>query len=120
MQLLMEQQLRRFETTVNYWIMVERYPAFIEEVGGSIPGSEISSLLDKILQGGELPPVLWRWHVSLLSQKKETTTTTTIKFTMKMALHNSCLLEEEPKKAKTMKSIWALQVYDSLQLQFLK
>ena len=33
------------ETTLNYW-MVERYPNLKEEVGSSIPGCEISSLLD--------------------------------------------------------------------------
>ena len=35
--------------TLNYWMMVERYPNLKEEVGGSIPGHEISSLLDKNL-----------------------------------------------------------------------
>jgi hypothetical protein len=35
--------------TLNYRMMVERYPNFKDEVGGSIPGCEISSLLDKIL-----------------------------------------------------------------------
>ena len=38
-----------FETTLNYWMLVERYPNLKEEVGGSIPGCEISSLLDKKL-----------------------------------------------------------------------
>ena len=33
--------------TLNYWMMVERYPDLKEEVGGLIPGREISSLLDK-------------------------------------------------------------------------
>ena len=33
--------------TLNYWMMVERYPNLKDEVGGSIPGCEISSLLDK-------------------------------------------------------------------------
>ena len=33
--------------TLNYWMMVERYPNLKEEVGGSIPGCEISSLLDR-------------------------------------------------------------------------
>ena len=37
------------ETTLNYWMMVERYPNPKEEVGGSNLGCEISSLLDKIL-----------------------------------------------------------------------
>ena len=32
--------------TLNCWMMVERYPNLKEEVGGSIPGREISSLLD--------------------------------------------------------------------------
>ena len=31
---------------LNYWMVVERYLNFKEEVGGSIPGCEISSLLD--------------------------------------------------------------------------
>ena len=35
------------ETTLNYWRMMERYPNLKEEVGGSIPGCEISSLFDK-------------------------------------------------------------------------
>ena len=35
--------------TLNYWMMVERYLDVKEEVGDSIPGCEISSLLDKIL-----------------------------------------------------------------------
>ena len=29
--------------TINYWMMVERYPNLKEEVGGSILGCEISS-----------------------------------------------------------------------------
>ena len=32
--------------TLNYWVMVEGYPNLKEEVGGSDPGCEISSLLD--------------------------------------------------------------------------
>ena len=35
--------------TLNYWMMVERYPNLKEEVGGSIPDYEISSLLDRNL-----------------------------------------------------------------------
>jgi hypothetical protein len=34
------------KTTLNYKMMVERYPNLKEEVGGSIPGCEISSLSD--------------------------------------------------------------------------
>jgi hypothetical protein len=57
--------------TLNYWMMVERYPNLKEEVGGSIPGREISSPLDKKLA---------RWSIAscalaltcqpFLSQKK--------------------------------------------------
>jgi hypothetical protein len=36
----------RFKTTLNYWMMMERYQDLKEEVGGSIPDCEISSLLD--------------------------------------------------------------------------
>lgn len=55
---------------LNYWMMVERYPNFEEEVGGSIPGCEMSSLLDKNLQGGQLPYVLWHWPIGPLSRQK--------------------------------------------------
>ena len=34
--------------TLNYWMMVERYPNLKEEVGDSIPACEIFSLLDRI------------------------------------------------------------------------
>ena len=36
----------RSETTLNYWMMVERYPNLKEEVGNLFLGCEISSLLD--------------------------------------------------------------------------
>jgi hypothetical protein len=32
--------------TLDYWMMLERYTNLKEEVGGSIPGCEISSLLE--------------------------------------------------------------------------
>ena len=51
-------------------MMVERYPNLTEEVGGLISGSEIFSLLTENLPGGQLPPVLWRWPVILLSRKR--------------------------------------------------
>ena len=35
-----------YETTLKYWMKVERYPNLKEEVGGSITGCEICSLLD--------------------------------------------------------------------------
>ena len=50
--------------------MEERYPNLKVEFGGLIPGCEISSLLDKTLPGGQLPSMLWHWHVGLLSPKK--------------------------------------------------
>ena len=59
------------EMTLNYWMMVERYPNFKEEVGSSNPDCEISSLPDGNFPGGELLYVLWCWLVGLLSQKKE-------------------------------------------------
>ena len=49
-------------------MMMESDPNLKEEVGGSIPNFEISSLLDKFLLGGQPSPVLWRWPVNLLSQ----------------------------------------------------
>ena len=44
---------------LDYWMVVERYPNLKEEVDGSIPRSEISSLFDKKNSlGGQLRPVL--------------------------------------------------------------
>jgi hypothetical protein len=57
--------------TLNYRTMVERYPNLKEEVGGSNPSCEIPSLSDGNSPGGQLPHVLWRWHVDLLSQKRK-------------------------------------------------
>ena len=57
------------ETTPNYWMMVETYPNLKEEVGGSIPDCEVSSLLDINLSGGQLPPKLWRWHIGMLTHR---------------------------------------------------
>ena len=58
------------EVILNYWVMVEGYPNFKEEVGGSNPGCEISSLLDGKLARWSTASCAWRWPVSLLSQKK--------------------------------------------------
>ena len=44
------------ETTLIYWMMVERYPNLKEEVSGSIPSCLLSSLLDINFPGGQLPP----------------------------------------------------------------
>ena len=46
------------ETALNYWMMVERCPNLKEEVGSSIPGCEISSLIHRFVPGGKLPPML--------------------------------------------------------------
>ena len=57
-------------------MMVERYSNLKEEVGGSNPNREISSLLDMNLSSGSLALVLWRWHVGayvLKEQKKHIT-----------------------------------------------
>ena len=43
--------------TLNYWMMVERYPNLKEEVGRSIPGCVISSLLDRNLALAYRPSV---------------------------------------------------------------
>ena len=50
---------------------MERYPNLKEEVGGSNPGCEISSLPGGNLSGGQLPHVLWCLHVGLLSQERK-------------------------------------------------
>ena len=53
----------------HYWMMMmERYSNLKEEVGGLIPGCEISPLLDINLWGGQLPHVLSCWPIDLLSQ----------------------------------------------------
>jgi hypothetical protein len=59
------------EMTLNYRMMVERYPILKELVGGSNSNCEISSLPDGNLPGDQLPPMLWRWPVGLLSQRKK-------------------------------------------------
>ena len=45
------------KATLNYWMMVERYPNLKEEVGGSIPAVKSPLYLTET----------WRWFVSLLS-----------------------------------------------------
>ena len=67
----------QFETTVNYWMMMERYPYLMQKVGGLIFGCEIPSLFDKDLSGGQLPFVLWCWPVGFLSQKEKKIITST-------------------------------------------
>ena len=63
----MEEVVPWSKTTLHYWMMAERYPSLKEEVGGSIPGCEITSLLDRNLSGGQPPHVLWRQLVGFLS-----------------------------------------------------
>ena len=55
--------------SLNYWMMVERYPNLKAKVGGSNPSCEISSLLAGNLPSDQLHLVLWHWHVSLMSYK---------------------------------------------------
>jgi hypothetical protein len=61
--------------TLNYRIMMimETFLYLKEEVGGSIPGCEISSLqyVTEYLPDGQLPHVLWPLPVGRLSQKKK-------------------------------------------------
>ena len=59
------------EMTLNYQVMVEGYPNLKEEVGGSNPGCEISSLLDGKLARWSTASCAWRWPISLLSQTKK-------------------------------------------------
>ena len=54
------------ETTLNYWMMVERFPNLKEDVGGSMPGSEISSLLHRKLARWSTASCVLAWHVNLL------------------------------------------------------
>ena len=54
------------ETILNYWMMVERYSNLKEEVGGSVPGWS-PVYLTEYLPGGQLSPMLWRWHVGMLA-----------------------------------------------------
>ena len=51
--------------------MVERYPNLKEEVGGSILVVKSPLYLIEHFPSGQLPLVLWRQHVGLLSQKKK-------------------------------------------------
>jgi len=53
---LLQKLYRWSEMTLNYWMIVERYPNLKDEVGGSIPGFEIVSLLDRNLRGGQALP----------------------------------------------------------------
>jgi hypothetical protein len=57
--------------TLNFWKMVERYPNLKEEVGGSIPRCEISSLLDKTLARWSSASCALALPVNLLSQIKK-------------------------------------------------
>jgi hypothetical protein len=62
------------ETTLNYRMMVERYPNVKDEVGGSIPGCEISSLCDRkvaMWSTASCALALACWPVGLLSKEKK-------------------------------------------------
>jgi hypothetical protein len=55
--------------TLNYEMMVERYPNLKQEVGGSNPAMKSPLYRMENFPDDQLPLVLWRWHVGLLSQK---------------------------------------------------
>ena len=60
------------ETTLDYRMMVERYPNLKEEVGGSIPRCEISSLLDgKLAEWSTTSCALTLSYRPSVSKKKE-------------------------------------------------
>ena len=60
------------KTTLNCWMMVERYLNLREEVGSPIPGCEISSLFDKkTCQVVNRVLCFGVWPVGLLSPKKK-------------------------------------------------
>ena len=84
--------------TLNYRVMVEGYPNLKEEVGGSNPGCEISSLLDGKLARWLIASCAWRWPVGLLSQKK------------KKKLSLICEWEENPRVQNVSDSdIWSME-----------
>ena len=58
------------ETTLNYRIMVERYPNLKEEVDGSNLVVKSLLFMTKNLSDGQLPNVLWRWPVGIQSKKR--------------------------------------------------
>ena len=58
------------KTTLNYWVMVKRHLNLKEEVGG-FPAVKSPLDLTDYLSGGQLPLVLWCWHVGLLSPKNK-------------------------------------------------
>ena len=57
--------------TQSHMTKVERYPNLKEEVGGSILGGEISSLLLENSPNGQLPSMLWAWPVGRLSPNRK-------------------------------------------------
>jgi hypothetical protein len=57
------------ETTLNYRMMMKRYPNLKEEIGGLNLTTKSPLYLTENLLGGQLPPVLRRCHIGLLSHK---------------------------------------------------
>jgi hypothetical protein len=51
-------------------MMMERYPNLKKKVCGSIPAVKSLLYVTENLPSGQLPPMLWRWPIDLLSQKK--------------------------------------------------
>jgi len=61
------------EMTLNYWMIVERYRNCKDKVGGSIPGCEIVSLLDRNLQGGQVLPCVKKKKFQIFWRRLEIT-----------------------------------------------
>jgi hypothetical protein len=61
--------LEMSKTTLNYRMMMKRYPNLKEEVGGLNLTPKSPLYLMENLLGGQLPPVLRRCHIGLLSHK---------------------------------------------------
>ena len=55
---------------LNFWMMVERYPNFKEEVGGLNRGCEISSLLDKNMAWACRPSILKKIIIMIINKIK--------------------------------------------------
>ena len=72
------------ETTLNYWMMVERYPNPKEEVGSSIPSYETYSQLDK--KTCQVVNCLLCFGDGLLSSYNRTKEKKKLKITCKLAV----------------------------------
>ena len=100
------------EMTLNYSMMVERYPNLKEDIGGSIPDCEISSPLDKFVA------LTYQPFVSLKKKEKNRKKTPELKHMSKVTnslsqiLFNLGLITklrlEKPAFFFLFKSVWRL------------